>query len=366
MQRSCLPVVTILSLICAIVAPFSSAVAAEKVRRYELERAEQGYRLALRSVEAPAPKSNEVLVRIRAVSLNHRDLYILHGIYGDASSGRVPVSDGAGEVVALGPGVQRFKVGDRVATTFFESWISGPPTAAAISGSRGGQVASGVLSEAIVAHEDGLVRIPDHLSFEEAATLPCAGVTAWNGLFKHGHLQRDQFVLLEGTGGVSIFGLQFAAAAGARPIITSSSDAKLERARSLGAVATVNYRTHPEWQEKVRAATQGAGVSHVLEIGGKDTLPKALASLGLGGHVALIGGLTGFEGNIEVGAVTNRLGALTSIYVGSRADFEAMNAFISKHKLKPVIDRVFSFEEAPAAFSYLESGSHFGKVAIRL
>jgi NADPH:quinone reductase-like Zn-dependent oxidoreductase len=365
MQNKYLPTLVVLSIICAIVAPASLAAAAEQVRRYELERADKGYRLALRSVELPALKSNEVVVRIRAVSLNHRDLYVLQGVYGGDASGRVPVSDGAGEVVALGTGVKRFKVGDRVATTFFEGWIDGPPTPAAIARARGG-AAPGVLAEQIVAHADGLVRIPDHLSFEEAATLPCAGVTAWTGLFKHGGLQREQFVLLEGTGGVSIFGLQFAAAAGAKPIITSSSDAKLDRARALGAVATINYRTHPEWQEQVRAATKGAGVSHVLEIGGKDTLPKALAALGLGGHVALIGGLTGFEGNVDVGAVTGRLGALTSVYVGSREDFEAMNEFIVRHELKPVIDRVFSFEEAPAAFEYLASGSHFGKVAIRL
>jgi NADPH:quinone reductase-like Zn-dependent oxidoreductase len=356
----------LLSLVCAALIPLSMAAAGEQTRRYELERADKGYRLALRSTDVPAPKSGEVIVRIHAVSLNHRDLYVLQGVYGGDVSGRVPVSDGAGEVVALGPGVKRFKVGDRVATTFFEAWNSGPPTPAAIARSRGGEVAQGVLSETIVTHEDGLVRIPDHLSFEEAATLPCAAVTAWNGLFKHGHLQRDQFVLLEGTGGVSIFGLQFAAAAGAKPIITSSSDEKLERARSLGAVATVNYRTDPDWQEQVRAATKGAGVSHVLEIGGKDTLPKALASLGLGGHVALIGGLTGFEGNVEVNAITDRLGSLTSIYVGSREDFEAMNAFIAQHRLKPVIDRTFSFAQAPAAFTYLESGSHFGKVVIRL
>lgn len=366
MESRHLPAFAILSLVCAALTPLSLATAADKTRRYELERADKGYRLVLRNAEVPAPQSSEVVVRIRAVSLNHRDLYVLQGVYGGDASGRVPVSDGAGEVVALGPGVKRFKVGDRVATTFFERWNSGAPTPAAISRARGGDAAAGVLSETIVTHEDGLVPIPDHLSFEEAATLPCAAVTAWNGLFKHGHLQRDQFVLLEGTGGVSIFGLLFAAAAGARPIITSSSDEKLERARSLGAVATVNYRTYPEWQEQVRAATKGAGVSHVLEIGGKDTLPKALASLGLGGHVALIGGLTGFEGSVDVGAVTGRLGSLTSIYVGSREDFEGMDAFITRHKLKPVIDRVFSFEEAPAAFTYLESGSHFGKVVIRL
>jgi NADPH:quinone reductase-like Zn-dependent oxidoreductase len=365
-ERRHLPAFAISALACAWLAPLSLAGAADKGRRYELERADKGYRLVLRSVEVPAPQASEVVVRIRAVSLNHRDLYVLQGVYGGDASGRVPVSDGAGEVVAVGAGAKRFKVGDRVATTFFENWNAGPPTPAAIAKSRGGAAAAGVLSETIVTHEDGLVRIPDHLSFEEGATLPCAAVTAWNGLFKHGHLQRDQFVLLEGTGGVSIFGLQFAAAAGAKPIITSSSDAKLERARALGAVATVNYRTHPEWQKEVRAATKGAGVSHVLEIGGKDTLPRALASLGLGGHVALIGGLTGFEGSVDVGAVTGSLGSMTSIYVGSREDFEAMNAFIAQHKLKPVIDRVFALEEAPAAFAYLESGSHFGKVVIRL
>jgi NADPH:quinone reductase-like Zn-dependent oxidoreductase len=365
MQNRYLAAFAILSLVCAIVAPLSTAGAAEQARRYELERADKGYRLVLRSVELPAPKANEVVVRIHAVSLNHRDLYVLKGVYGGEAAGGVPVSDGAGEVVAVGSGAKRFKVGDRVATTFFEGWNDGPATPAAVSKARGG-AAAGVLAEKIVTHEDGLVRIPDHLSFEEAATLPCAAVTAWNGLFKHGRMQRDQFVLLEGTGGVSIFGLQFAAAAGAKPIITSSSDAKLEKARSLGAVATVNYRTHPEWQEQVRAATKDAGVSHVLEIGGKDTLPRALAALGLGGHVALIGGLTGFEGSIDVGAVTGRLGAMTSIYVGSRADFEAMNEFIARHKIKPVIDRVFEFEESAAAFEYLESGRHFGKVAIRV
>jgi NADPH:quinone reductase-like Zn-dependent oxidoreductase len=306
----------------------------------------------------PAPGPGQVLVRMRAASLNFRDLSIMAGKYfrGPLEHDTIPLSDGAGEVAEVGSGVTQFAAGDRVVATFAQ----GHPPAAL------GFPLDGCLTEYAVFAPDGLLRLPAHLSFEEAATLPCAGVTAWNGLFTHGHLQRDQFVLLEGTGGVSIFGLQFASAAGARPIITSSSDAKLERARKLGAVATVNYRTHPEWQEQVRTATHGAGVSHVLEIGGQDTLPKALASLGLGGHVALIGGLTGFEGSVDLGAVTGSLGSLTSVYVGSRQDFEAMNAFIAQQKLKPVIDRVFTFEEAPAAFDYLESGSHFGKVVIRL
>jgi NADPH:quinone reductase-like Zn-dependent oxidoreductase len=348
---------------CALLATLATpaALASDQVRRYEIEK---GNQLALRTIARPAPAAHEVLVRIRAASLNHRDLYVLKGSRGD-SPGLVPLSDGAGEVTAIGAQVTRFKVGDRVATTFFEKWMSGPPTPAAVSSARGGDT-PGVLSEAIAAHEDSLVRIPDHLSFEEASTLPCAGVTAWNALFKHGRLRAGQFVLLEGTGGVSIFGLQFAVAAGAKPVITSSSDAKLERAKSLGATATVNYRSVPEWQTSVRAATGGAGVSHVLEIGGKDTLSKALASLALGGHVALIGGLTGFDANIEAGALTGRMGSMTAIYVGSREDFEAMTAFIAKHRIEPVVDRVFGFEEAPAAFEYLESGSHFGKVVIRI
>jgi NADPH:quinone reductase-like Zn-dependent oxidoreductase len=355
----------VLSLLYAVLAAPSIASAADQMRRYELQPADQGYRLALRDVARPAPADSEVLVRMRAVSLNHRDLYVLQGLGGRDTSGLVPVSDGAGEVVALGAGVTRFRIGDRVATTFFERWTGGPPTPAAVTTARGGDK-PGVLSELISTHEDGLVKIPDHLSFEEAATLPCAAVTAWNGLFKHGHLQAGQFVLLEGTGGVSIFGLQFAAAAGAKPVITSSSDAKLERAKSIGAASTINYRTHAEWDKEVRKATGGAGVAHVLEIGGKDTLPKALGALGLGGHVALIGGLTGFGGTMDTSALTGRMGSMTSIYVGSREDFEAMNAFIAQHKLKPVIDRVFAFEEAAAAFEYLKSGSHFGKVVIRL
>src|SRR5512145_525265 len=248
--------------LCSLLAT-PAALAADQLRHYELERADKGYRLVLRGVARPTAAANEVLVRIRAVSLNHRDLYVLERSSGRDLTGLVPVSDGAGEVITVGQGVRRFKAGDRVATTFFEKWNGGAPTPAAVTTARGGD-APGVLSEMIATHEDGLVKVPDHLSFEEAATLPCAGVTAWNGLFKHGNLQRGQFVLLEGTGGVSIFGLQFAAAADAKPVITSSSDAKLERAKALGATATINYRTHPEWQKEVQKATRGQGVAHVL------------------------------------------------------------------------------------------------------
>lgn len=339
--------------------------AEETIRRYELMLREQNYALVMTTAPKPSAGPHQLLVRIRAVSLNHRDLYVLEGSGGPDRSGRIPVSDGAGEVIGVGAGVTRFKIGDRVAGTFFETWNSGKPTPANTATARGGQ-SPGVLSEIIAGHQDSFVKFPEHLSFEEAATLPCAGVTAWNALFTTGHIQPNDYVLLEGTGGVSIFGLQFARAAGARPIITSSSDAKLERAKALGAIGLVNYRTNVDWERAVRKLSDGRGVDHVLEVGGKDTLPRALRSLAHGGHIALIGGLTGFDGQIPVRAITAVQGSVTGIYVGSRADFEAMNAFIAKHQIKPVVDKVFPFEQAPVAFEYLESGSHFGKVVIGL
>jgi NADPH:quinone reductase-like Zn-dependent oxidoreductase len=335
------------------------------MRRYELKRGDKGYGIALTTMARPTPADDQVLVRIRAVSLNHRDLYVLQGMGNADASGRVPVSDGAGEVVAVGAKVTQFKAGDRVAGTFFERWDSGKPTPAALASARGGQ-APGVLSEYVAAHENSWVKFPDHLSYAEAAALPCAGVTAWNALFTTGNLQPNDIVLLEGTGGVSIFGLQFAVAAGAKPIITSSSDAKLERARAMGATGTVNYKTNVDWEREVRKLSGGRGVDHVLEVGGKDTLPRALRALALGGQVALIGGLTGFDGQVSTGSISGVQGTVRGIYVGSRADFIAMNAFIAKHKLKPVVDKTFAFGEAPAAFEYLESGSHFGKVVIAL
>jgi NADPH:quinone reductase-like Zn-dependent oxidoreductase len=343
----------------------SAQGATDSFKRYELRKSGQQLQLTLQELQRPSPGPDEVLVRVRAVSLNHRDLYVVQGVYPGSREGRVPVSDGAGEVVAVGTNVKRFKAGDRVVGTFFERWVSGKPSAAAFRSARGGE-ADGMLAQFIVSHEEGLLKFPAHLSFEEAATLPCAGVTAWNGLFTKGGMQSGQYVLLEGTGGVSIFGLQFAVAAGAKPIITSSSADKLARAKTLGAVGTVNYRSNPDWEKEVRKLTQDAGVDQVLEVGGKDTVEKAASSLGMGGHIALIGGLSGFGGNLPVTALTSHGASVSSIFVGSRADFEAMNAFIERYKIKPVIDRVFEFDAAPAAFDYLKSGSHFGKVVIKL
>jgi NADPH:quinone reductase-like Zn-dependent oxidoreductase len=348
--------------------PVSAAEpAGDTIRQYQLVADGSRHRLAVREVERPVAGPNQALVRVRAVSLNRRDLSILQSPPSPrrSASGLVPLSDGAGEVIAVGPGVTRFRTGDRVAGTFFADWVDGKRGPRANASARGGAI-DGMLAEMVVSHENGLVAIPDHLSFEEAATLPCAAVTAWNALFAHRPLRPDDFVLLEGTGGVSIFGLQFAGAAGARTIITSSSDAKLERARALGAFGTVNYRTHPEWQNQVRALTGGAGVDHVLEVGGQETLPRAVRTLGFEGHIALIGGLTGFAETMPVDGLIGLGASVTGIYVGSRADFEAMNAFISRHRLKPVIDRVFRFEEAQAAYDYMASGDHVGKIVITL
>jgi NADPH:quinone reductase-like Zn-dependent oxidoreductase len=247
----------------------------------------------------------QILVRVRAVSLNQRDLLVTRAQYGGTGggsmAGKVPLSDGAGEVVAVGAGATRFRVGDRVAGIFFARWIDGNRTADTLASARGGAGMDGMLSEFVAGDENGFVRIPDHLSYEEASTLPCAGVTAYRALFVEGRLKKDEFVLLEGTGGVSTFGLQFAAAAGARPIITSSSDDKIARVKAMGAFGTVNYRTNPEWQKEVRKLTGDAGVSHVLEVGGRDTLPRALEALAYDGHIALIGGLSGFASDVPAG-----------------------------------------------------------------
>lgn len=337
-------------------------------KQYRLVREGTKGPFTLSLVDAPVrqPGEHEVLVKVHATSLNRRDVFVVQGQYPIGSRDSVvPLSDGAGEVVAVGRGVTRFRIGDRVAAIFFQAWLSGRPGPEVLGSALGGQL-DGMLSQYVTLNEQGLVKIPAGLSYEEAATLPCAGVTAWNGLFTRGRLQPGDFVLLEGTGGVSVLGLQLAAAAGAKPIITSSHDEKLARARKLGAVGTVNYKTHPKWEDPVREATGGLGVQEVLEVGGKDSLPHALASLGPGGHIALIGGLGGFGGEVPVMALMGSNATVSGIYVGSRADFEALNAFIEKHHVKPVVDRVFAYTDAPQAFKAMESGDFFGKIVIRV
>jgi NADPH:quinone reductase-like Zn-dependent oxidoreductase len=321
----------------------------------------------LKSAERPTPQpgAGEVLVRLRAVSLNFRDLLVVQGKYNPRMKlPRVPVSDGAGEVAAVGEGVTAWKPGDRVVIPFMPAWSAGPLSATASASALGGDV-DGLLREFAVITADALLPIPPHLSFEQAATLPCAGVTAWNGLFDSGNLQAGQTVLLQGTGGVSLFGLQFAKAAGATVILTSSSDAKLERARTLGADHTLNYRTGPAWDKRVLELTGGRGVDLTLEVGGTGTLSKTCRATAFSGHISLIGVLAGISGEVQIGHILHKALTVRGIYVGSREMFAAMNAAIVQHKLEPVTDHAFNFDESIAAFQHLETGQHFGKIVIR-
>lgn len=348
-------------------AMIAAAIAADEgvYRQYQLERKADGsgYGLALKTLPAPRPQAGEVLIRVKAASLNRRDVYALSGIgMGGARdmTGSPILSDGAGEVAAVGPGVTRFKPGDRVVATFDVKWVDGA--------SQGYQPRNGMLAELAVATEDTVLPIPEYLSYDEAATLPCAAVTAWNALFKAAALKPDDYVLMLGTGGVSIFGLQLAVAGGGRAIITSSSDAKLARSKELGAFGAVNYRTYPDWENEVLAITGRKGVTNVLEVGGQDTLPHSIASLADGGHIGLIGGLSegGFVRETPEDLLKEHNARLTNVYVGSSEDFANLLAFMVQHQIKPVIDKVFEFEDAPAAFEYMEGPEMFGKIVVRI
>lgn len=314
----------------------------------------------------PEPGPGEVVVRVRAISLNYRDLLVVNGVYGKISLPLIPVSDGAGEVTVIGDGVTHWKTGDRVAATFFPDWIGGELSHERTRAARGAGSANGMLAEFVVLPESALVRIPDHLAFEEAATLPCAALTAWNALVEQCRVKSGDTVVLLGTGGVSLFGLQFARMHGARTIITSSSDDKLNRAKALGADETINYRTTPNWEEEVVRLTGGRGADHVLEVGGAGTFAKSLRSVRNGGHVGLIGVLAGLSTELRVTDILMRGLQVHGVFVGSRDMFEAMNRAIGFHQLKPVVDLIFPFAKVRNAYEYLQSGQHFGKIVISM
>jgi NADPH:quinone reductase-like Zn-dependent oxidoreductase len=323
-----------------------------------------GLRLAERPTPKPGPR--QVVVRMRAASFNWRDMMILKGGYvRGIPLPRIPLSDGAGEIVEVGSEVKRVKVGDRVCSTFFQTWINGPVFAEAQEAALGG-TAEGVLSEYALLEGEGVTRFPEHLSFEEAATLPCAGLTAWHGLFEAGGLRAGDTALLLGTGGVSVFGLQFARMAGANAIITSSSDEKLERAKQLGATGTVNYVKNPKWGEAVRALTGGRGADATLDVIGGETSQAALESLRVGGHAAIIGARSGVGGDLDRRFVLQKGLRVTGINIGSRAMFEAMNRAITAAKLKPVVDKTFPIDDAVAAYKDFCTGKHFGKVVVTI
>jgi NADPH:quinone reductase-like Zn-dependent oxidoreductase len=323
----------------------------------------------LRRCERPDPKPlpTQILVRIQAAALNYRDLLIARGHYmgGAVAADTIPLSDGAGEVIAVGSAVTRFRVGERVAGTFFRAWMDGKPPRAPLV-ALGAPPADGVLAELAAFDEQNAVAVPAHLSFTSAATLPCAAVTAWRSLVDIGRVAPGETVLLLGTGGVSIFALQFARLAGARVLITSSSDEKLARARALGADGCINYRTTPEWDREVLKLTDGLGVDHVLDVGGSGTLARSIGSVAVAGRVAMIGVLTGVGVAGSPYGLLGKQASLNGVYVGSRGHFERMNAAISAHRLQPIVDREFGFDDAPAAYRHLESGAHFGTVVIRL
>ena len=313
----------------------------------------------------PKPGPGEVLVKVKATSINYRDLLLVQGFYNPKQKlPIIPFSDGAGEIVEVGEGVSQFKVGDRVADCFFQEWDSGPATPQKVMNASMGSPRDGMLTEYIVLKENGVVKLPDHLSYEEGATLPCAGLTAWSCFFRHTNLNPGDTALMLGTGGVSVFGLQFAKMAGARAIITSSSDEKLERAKALGADATINYKTHENWAKEVKSATGGAGVDHVIEVGGVGTLEQSIRSTRMGGHISLVGVLGGPQAPINLTLVLMQDIRIQGVFVGPRDAFEAMNKAIEQHQMKPAIDKVFPFSEAQQALQYVASGSHFGKVII--
>jgi len=316
--------------------------------------------------DTPKPVGTQVLVRVHNASLNYRDQAVVTGKYfgGAVQRDTIPLSDGAGEVVEIGPDVTRFKVGDRVSGTFFQVWVEGVPTPAQFAAL--GAPLDGMLAEYVVLDQEGLVSIPDHMSYEEGSTLACAAVTAWNALMHSGRIKPGDTVLTLGTGGVSIFALQFARMNGARVIITSSHDEKLERARALGATDTINYRKHPDWEKEVLQITDGKGVDHVIEVGGVGTLAKSFASLGFGGQVSLIGVLAGREGDSNPHDLMLKAGRLQGIFVGNRVMFEAMNKAMAVNRLKPVVDKVFPFEAALDAYRYQLEKKHFGKIVINV
>lgn len=306
-----------------------------------------------------------MLVKMRAWSLNYRDLMTLTGRYNPRLKlPQIPLSDGAGEIAAVGSEVKSVKVGDRVASTFFERWVEGKSSdekaRTALGAGR-----NGVLAEYVVLHEDGVIPVPEHLTDAEAATLPCAGVTAWNALVVEGKIKAGDIILTLGTGGVSIFALQFARLHGAQVIITSSSDEKLARAKQLGASQTINYKQTPDWGKRVRELTGGGGVDLVVEVGGAGTFNQSVAALKRGGTLSLIGVLAP-DGETNIVQVLMNGIRVQGIFVGSREMFAAMNSAIAFHRMRPAIDRTFGFGEVKEAFKLMESGGHFGKICIKL
>jgi NADPH:quinone reductase-like Zn-dependent oxidoreductase len=335
------------------------------VKAYELQNDFGFDNVEIVDREEPEPGEEEVLVDIHATSINYRDLMMIRGAYNpNQALPLVPFCDASGEVVDAGSGVERFEVGDRVAPIFAQEWRDGDILWEMRKSTLGGPL-DGTLAEKRVFNEEGLVSVPDHLTDEEAATLTCAGVTAWKALNSGDSLKAGETVLLLGTGGVSMFSLQFAKTMGANVIMTSSSDEKLEEVRKMGVDETINYESTPNWDEAVMELTDGVGADRIVEVGGAGTLQKSLDAAGLEGHVSIIGVLSGVSGDLAVTSALMKGLTMQGILVGSRRDFENMNRAIDQNELRPFVDRVFGFDEAVEACRYQEAGKHMGKVVVR-
>ncbi len=320
--------------------------------------------IALVERDVPEPGPGEVRIRLAAASLNYRDLLTLAAAGRGEVKDRIPLSDGAGVVDAAGPGAQRFPVGARVATSFFRDWISGPFSPAYAPSALGGAVADGVLADYVVLPETAVVGVPEQLSLSEAACLPCAGVTAWNGLVERAGLKAGDTLLVQGTGGVALFGLQIGAALGAQVIVLSSSDEKLRKAKAMGASALINYRERPDWDAEVIKATAGRGASHVLELGGQDTFDRSVASVAAGGTIVQVGVLSGTDPTPHLRRLMWQNASIVGLTVGSADHLAAVGAFMAERALHPVVDATFGFDEAPQALEHLRGSAHFGKVVI--
>jgi NADPH:quinone reductase-like Zn-dependent oxidoreductase len=313
----------------------------------------------------PRPGFGQVLLRMRAAALNYRDLLMVLGKYNPKQKlPLIPCSDGVGEVVELGEGVTRVRIGDRVCPIFAQQWLAGEPTREKARSTLGGPL-DGTLAELMVVDQEGLVKVPDHLADEEAASLPCAAVTAWNALMAAG-VKAGDTVLVQGTGGVSLFALQLAKTLGARVIATSSSDEKLARVREMGAAEGINYREAPEWGARAKELTGGVGVDLVIEVGGAGTLDQSLRAVRFGGAISLIGNLAGIDAQVRLTLIFMQHVRMLGIFVGHRESFEAMNRAIAVHGLRPVVDRIFPLEEARAALELMGAGGHFGKICVRV
>ena len=335
------------------------------MKAYELKPIQSLDSLTLTERPDPRPGPGQVLLDMRAWSLNYRDLSVARGAYaGPPPAGRIPLSDGVGVVREAGAGVTRVKPGDRVAGIFMQGWLGGGITAEVATSALGGAI-DGMLAEQVALSEQGVVKVPAHLSDEQAATLPCAAVTAWNALVREGRIKPGDTVVCLGTGGVSLFALQFAKLAGAHVTVISSSDEKIARAKALGADAAINYRTTPEWAKATREITDGRGYDHVLELGGEKTLPQSLLCVRAGGTISIIGVLSGGTMTAQLGRIVMKQCRMVGIGVGNRDGFEAMLRAMALHQVQPMVDRVFAFEELKQAMAHLKSGAHFGKVCIR-